>query len=79
MKSVSGWDNTFSRCCFGFVASFSPRFFVIVATAGVAGMLFCLCWAGHWSKNRTKRMGSGEDRTKGREKNKQQMREIYPC
>jgi hypothetical protein len=47
VKSMSGWDNTFGRCCFGFVASFSPRFFVIFATVEVVGMLFCLCWTGH--------------------------------
>lgn len=64
-RSVSGWDNTFGRCCFGFVASFFPGFFVIVATVGVDGMLFCLRWAGHGSDNRTKGIGRGEDGNEG--------------
>ena len=68
---MGGWDNTFGRHCFGFVASFSARFLVIVATLGVVGVLFCLCWAGHWDEDRMKGVGGGEDEDEeGRKKNK---------
>ena len=79
-KFAGRWGNTFGRRCFGFIASFSPRFLVIVATLGAVGVLFCLCWAGHWDEGRTKGVGGGEDgNDEVGEKNKQQMREIYPC
>ena len=68
-KSVGGWDNTFGRRCFGFVASLSSVFFVIVATVGVVGLFFCLCWAGHLDEDRIREMGGDEDGNKeGRKK-----------
>jgi len=68
---MGGRDSTFGRHGFGFVASFSPRFLVIIATVGAVGVLFCLCWAGHWDEDRTEGTGGGEDGEEEGRKKKQ--------